>query len=153
MVAYVYYSLKIEYYEDDPDLPIFERISPNRKQLYSVEDIVHILLHPDIHSSPVTCKKVPTSICESVSFIISFNSLDNKDDILSDDLGVWKNNGIDTTCVKVKRSHSSKEVTYVEKCNSSAAVHSVKRVYRIHGTDNSLKKITAYIYGMSILNR
>ena len=59
MVAYVYYSLKIEYYEDDPDLPIFERISPNRKRLYSVEDIVHTLLHPDIHSSPVTCKKVP----------------------------------------------------------------------------------------------
>ena len=130
-----------------------QRCAPPIIFIFLLPCIVHTLLHPDIHSSPVTCKKVPTSICESVSFIISLNSLDNKDDILSDDLGVWKNNGIDTTCVKVKRSHSSKEVTYVEKCNSSAAVHSVKRVYRIHGTDNSLKKITAYIYGMSILNR
>ena len=47
-----------------------------------------------IHSSPVTCKKVPTSICESVLFIISLNSLDNKDDILSDDLGVCETDKI-----------------------------------------------------------
>ena len=61
---------------------------PTRSRLYSVEDIVQILLHPALQSSNICCRRVPTSISESVSFVIDLNSLDNKDDILSDDLGV-----------------------------------------------------------------
>jgi hypothetical protein len=76
----------IEYYDSDEDLPIYERISANKRRLYSVEDIASILLNPNLDSSSVVCKKVPTSICESVSFIIDLKSLENQDDILSDDL-------------------------------------------------------------------
>jgi hypothetical protein len=123
-------------------LPIYERISANKRRLYSVEDIASILLNPNLDSSSVVCKKVPTSICERVSFIMDIKSLENQDDILSDDLGVWKNNGIDTTYINVTMS-SSKEIESIVKCNmKSAATYSIKRVYRIHCTDNSLKKIT-----------
>ena len=42
-------------------------------------------------------------------------------------------------------------VTDVKKLKSSDSfieACSVKRVYRVHNTDTTLKKITAYIYGM-----
>ena len=46
--------------------------------------------------------------------------------------------------VKKVIKSSSKDV-------QSANTYMVKRVYRIHGTDKSLRKTTAFIYGMSII--
>ncbi len=140
-----------EYYRADPELPIFERISPSRKRLYSVEDIVKRLLQPSLQSSKFISSKVPTSICENVAFVVDLDRLDDKADVLSDDMGVWKNNGVDTTYVRVSFSQSHGQVELVEKCGSpgvgSAPTYSVKRVYRTHATDGSLKKLTAYVYG------
>ena len=74
--------------------------------------------------------------------------LENQEDVLADDMGVWKNNGVDTSYVHA--TLSEKKVTSVEKCgphSSSANAYKVKRVYRTHATDGTLKKLTAYIYG------
>lgn len=63
-------------------------------------------------------------------------------------MGVWKNNGVDTTYVRVTMGKSSVHV--VQKCSAKdrkSGTYSVKRVYRTHATDKSLKKITAFIYG------
>jgi len=87
--------------------------------------------------------KVPTSISESVVFVVNPDCLDVQEDILADDMGVWKNNGIDTTSVNVTfQDLLPKEVKKL----SSKDVHSTKQVYRIHGTDQS-QKITPYLYG------
>ncbi len=138
-----------EYYCDDPNLPILERIAPSRKRLYSVEDTVRIVLHPTLQSSKFASTKVPTSINDSVSFIVDLDRLDDQSDVLADDMGVWNNNGVDTTYVRVALSESRVEV--VEKCGPlgefSAKTYLVKRVYRTHGTDASLKKLTAYVHG------
>ena len=124
-----------EYYNS---LPILERIIYSKKRLYSVEDIVKVLLHPDLRSSPYITTKVPTSISESVSFVIDLDKLENKDDVhvLSDEIGVWKNNGVDTTYVRV--AFCGSRVKKVEKCSQPGS-YSVKRVYRVHGTDRTLK--------------
>ena len=84
------------------------------------------------------------SICESVSFMIDIDQLE-REDILSDDMGVWKNNGVDTTFVRV--AISKNKVKRVAKCTSPGS-YSVKRVYRTHGTDKSLKKRTTFLYGV-----
>ena len=66
--------------------------------------------------------------------------------------GVWKNNRVDTSFVKVTMERSS--VRAVVKCSSKdqkSGTYSVKRVYRTHGTAKSLKKITAFINGVQIL--
>ena len=47
--------------------------------VYSVEDIVKLLLHTDLWSSRYITTKVPTSISESASFLID---LDKQDDVL-----------------------------------------------------------------------
>ena len=91
---------------------------------------------------------MPTSISEGVSFVVNLNSLENKDDVSADDMGVWKNNGVDTTYVRVTMGKSS--VDLVQKCSekdTKPGTYSVKRIYRVHATDKSLKKITACIYG------
>ena len=41
--------------------------------------------------------KFATSICDNVSFVIHLDRLEDKRDVLSDDMGSWKNNGVDTT--------------------------------------------------------
>jgi len=136
------------YYGDDHDLPILERICHTRKRLYSVEEIVRILLNPSLKSSKFLCSKVPTSISEGVSFVVDLNSLENADDLSSDDMGVWRNNRVDTAYAEVTMGKSS--VHLVKKCSAKdtkSNTYKVKRVYRVHATDNTLKKITAFIYG------
>ena len=138
-----------EYYLADPDLPIFERIRASRKRLYSVQDVAQILLSPSLLSSKFICSKVPTSICDNVAFIIHLDRLEDKKDVLADDMGSWKNNGVNTTQICVSLSES--EVESVEKCDvndeNGLPTYSIKRVYRTHTTDGTLKKLTAYIYG------
>ena len=142
-----------EYYNDDLSLPILERIGLSRRRVYTVEDIVQILLNPKLPSSKFICTEVPTLIHESVSFVVDVEQLDNVDDVLADDMGVWKNNGVDTNYVRI--SVSECKVDKVEKCTplreSPTNVYRVKRVYRIHSTDGSLKKLTTYVYGMLTL--
>ena len=115
--------------------------------MYTVEDIVQLLLFPGLQASQFTCSKVPTSIHKSVSFI---NHLEDQKDVVADDMGVWKNNGVDTTRVAVTFSEDHvKEVKRLSSSLSSGGkIYSVKRVYRTHATDGALKKITSYLYGM-----
>lgn len=137
------------YYNGNKDFPVLEKISIRRKRIYSVEDIARILLNPLLKSSKFVATKVPTSISESVSFVVHLDSLEAQEDIVADDMGVWRNNGVDLTQVRVTfqnccpmevRKVSSKDV-------HSANMYCVKGVYRIHLTDQSLRKITAFVYG------
>ena len=77
------------YYNGDKGLPILERIQLHRKRLYSVKDVARILLHPLMKSSKFVAIKVPTSISESVSFVVNLDCLDAHEDVLPDDMGVW----------------------------------------------------------------
>lgn len=140
------------YYNNDKEMPVLEKLTMERKRLYSVEDIVKLLLHPDLKHSKFVATKVPTMISNSVSFIVNLDRLEVPDDILSDDMGVWKNNGTDKTYVNVTFEDSAvrKVMKSSPKDVQSTNTYMVKRVYRIHGTDKSLRKTTAFIYGMYI---
>lgn len=138
-----------EYYEGDRALPVFAKISSFRKRLLSVEDTVVCLLHP-VHNLSYLCQKTPVTVNHNTIFLVDCNKLEDKRDIESDDLGVWWNNRVDTTVISVQRN--SKRVTKVVKCGrnakgSSETVFNLKGVYRVHGTDKSFRKITAYVLG------
>ena len=92
-------------------MPIFERIPPSRKRLYSIEDIVQLLLHPPLRVSRFISTCVPTSVCESVTFVVDVDHLENQDDVLANDMGVWKNNGVDMNYVHA--TLSERKVTSV----------------------------------------
>ena len=138
-----------EFYEQDPQLPIYERIPSSRKWLYSIEDIVRILLNSRKTSSRLLCSKVPTSISSNVAFVVDTSKLEDAEDVMADDMGVWKNNRVDTGYVRV--STADGVITQVEKCgpptSQSAQTYTVKRIYHNHGTNPSLRKLTARLYG------
>ena len=114
-----------EFYDEDPQLPIYERIASSRKQIYTTENIVQILFNPCLSSSGLLCSKVPCSVSHDVAFVVDTNKLDDKEDILSDNMGVWKNNLVDKGYVRV--SVAEHKVTRVEKCgpptSHSAPIH------------------------------
>ena len=62
-------------------------------------------------------------------------------------MGVWKNNGVKTSHLRITVDESS--VTSVQKGSAKdrkSSTYSIKRVYTTHATDKSLNKIT-FIYG------
>ena len=108
------------------------------------------------HCSPPTISRptkvrvcVPTSIYQSVSFVVNLDHIDSHKDVLADDMGVWKHNGVDTVLVSV--TFTEEHIQMVRRLNLSippgGQMYSVKHVYRTHATDSTLKKVTAYIYG------
>jgi len=136
------------YYNDDKELPILERISKEKKHLYTVEDIAKLLLNPKLKSSKFVTNKVPTMICSSVSFVVDLDSLDAKEDIMSDDMGVWRNNRTDRIDFEVTFQNCA--VKDIRKCSSdflSPNRYMLKRVYHTHLTCQTLRKITAFIHG------
>ena len=134
------------YYDNDEGLPVYEWLSSKSKRLYSPEQLFKILLDPKLQSSDVLCSKVPTSISSSVVFIVDVNKLDDPNDLLCDDMGVWRNNRVDRGGYVV--SMSGEQVNTVEKSLSNEeGAYILKRVYRVHGTNNRLKKLTVCVYG------
>ena len=66
------------------------------KRVYGIEDIVCILLNPSPNTLGVLCSKVPTGISVNIAFIVDTSKLEDENDLLADDMGVWKNNRVDT---------------------------------------------------------
>jgi len=62
------------YYNGDKAIPM---LPIERKRLYSAEDILKLLLHSDLKSSRFVATKVPTMICNSVSFVVKDAKLAN----------------------------------------------------------------------------
>ena len=90
-----------EYYEGDQRLPIFCRVMANRKRLLSTEDTIACLLKPKLNPKFIY-RKVPTAIHHYVCFVVDTNALQDSDDLLSDDMGVWRNNGVEHIKVSIR---------------------------------------------------
>lgn len=62
--------------ESESDTRVYE-VPPEK---YSVEDIVRILLNPNIDHANI-CKKRPWSVSTSASYIVDLDSLQHPDDV------------------------------------------------------------------------
>ena len=144
-----------EYYNGDRSLPIFMRIKPNKKRLFTYEDVVMAILWSNLSKKHV-CSRVPVAISHNVSFLVDTSKLGDSQDVLSDDMGSWKNNRVDNIVVKVQKTNE--EVKSVEKVKGSVVptsggsnrYYTLKRVYRTLNIDSTLKKIIATVSGMSL---
>lgn len=131
-------------------MPIYELIPSSRRHLYSATDIIYILLSPHMNDSNLICSRVPTSIQKNGSFVVDTAKLGERTDFLANDMGVWINNGVDTKYYSVSVSGNG-EIESVSPANvGGLSVYTMNRVYRIHGTNRSLKKLTAEIECMLI---
>ena len=75
------------------------------------------------------------------------NTLEDPNDILCDDMGMWINNGVGSGQYDV--SIVNGEVNTIQKSSSdNEAAYTLKRVYRVHKNYDGLKKLTVSIFGM-----
>ena len=106
-----------------------------RKEFTASRKLSRILLNPMLDTLGVLCSKVPTSISGNkiMSFVVDTSKLEHKDDIIANDMVMWKNNHVDRE--KVVATVSTSRVTCVDKCSGqgSTLTHTVNRLYRIHG--------------------
>ena len=84
---------------------------------------------------------MPVSIERNVSFIIDTAKLEDPADVLSDDMGVWRHNGVNTAYLNVSVTCDKVSVEKTEEAISDQT-YTIKRAYRAHGTNRSLKKLT-----------
>ena len=134
-------------------LPIFTRINQSRKRLFNIEDIVSTLLWPTLEKKFI-CKRVPVVVCHNVCFLVDTDTLSDPADVLCDDMGAWKNNRVDSVAVVV--SQNENEITNVKRINPSVRLntnmYTLQRVYRIHKTDSTLRKIISTMFGKSFMS-
>ena len=94
------------------------------------------------------CSKVPTTIYHNAMFLVDTAVLDDPRDLDCDDMGVWYNNRVDTVNVAVSKDSSTvMQATKVQRSANKPESYTLKRVYRVHGTDKSLRKLTVSIFG------
>jgi len=64
------------FYEQDPQLPIYQRIPSNKKWIwiYCTEDLARILLNPTLD---LVSTKVPSSISNNVAFVVDTRKLED----------------------------------------------------------------------------
>ena len=117
LLYHIFSESEPEYYDDNPALPIYECISSKCRQLWANID------DPKLQSSKWVCSSVPTFTSSSVEFVVDTNRLKDKNDLLCDDMGVWKHSAVDTGKYVVKTLNG--EVMSTVKSSSDEA-YSVK---------------------------
>ena len=84
-----------------------------------------------------------------MSSLVNTEELSDPQDILSDNMGAWKNNRVNSIRMKVVKT--AEEVAIVKRIESHVKqtlhMYRLQQVYRVHRTDNTLKKIIATLYG------
>ena len=100
-----------EYYEGDQRLPIFCRVRANRQRLLSTEDTIACVLKPKLNPMFI-CRKVPTAIHHNVCFVVDTSALQDSHDLLSDDMGVWRNNWVERIKVSVRKGKKQRCQTH-----------------------------------------
>ena len=89
-------------------------------------------------------------VSSNVVFVVDVNKLDDPNDVLCDDMGVWRNNGVDSGCYVVTVSDNGQVATVRKFVANDPAAYILKHVYRMHGTNTGLKKLIVSNFGMLI---
>ena len=72
-------------------------------------------------------------------FVVNTQKLKHKDDVKSDDMGVWVNNRVDVTDFQYDESR--------RKVTRNKGGYTLKRVYYKHGHEPNLRKIVSSVKG------
>ena len=129
MLAISIYS----YFENDSSIPIYSRTAPS----YLAESAVEVIFNT---SYDKISSKQPIGVTESSTFIVDTSKLGHKDDIRSDDLGVWRNGGVKSQYCSVTFSDGRVTKALKLSCKPSAmrsSVYRVKRSYWHHADDKT----------------
>ena len=121
----------------------------NPPSKYSAEQILRILLDPNIPDTKV-CSKRPTNIMQSATYVVNITKLTDPDDVKNDNFGVWKHSGShpSTYMVNVEKDGYIR----IEKCAAGATglnVVYLRRLHSVHPSNIQFKRLIAFVSGMS----
>ena len=132
---------KEKYLHNDRRLPIYDVC--NSGCIYS--EAVKILLVGD---QSLVCSQQPIL---NYMFLVNLMSLDDPDDIKSDDCGHWVHNGCKSTCVAVKSQNRKvinvKSLGKLISPDENSSVYCLVRTYYAHDPHDDFKRILYHIFG------
>ena len=128
--------------EEDSSQPVYE-IPPSK---YSAEQVIKILLRAE---NSKICRKKPTSVCGSATYVVDVRSLRCQDDIKKDEFGIWNYSGSHPQPFKVHENDHDDLI--VEKCCPGVSGKNVVLLRRLHCTHPSnakFKRLICFLTGM-----
>ena len=129
-----------EFYNGRETLPVFDW---NPKAKTPIE-IFHILMKPA--EDLTTCKSVPSLISHNVCFLLDVRNLASKNDWKSDDMGSWKNNGVQHLHYHVGQDEDVSLENH-ENREKAGKMFTMKRIYYRNNSSPDVKKIVSLIEG------
>ena len=133
-----------KYLHDDESLPIYDI----RNSGCTYSEAVKILLDGD-HS--IACSKQPILVENNYMFLVNLTSLNDPDDIKSDDCGHWVHNGRKSTYVAVKSQNGKvsnvKSIVKPMPPDENGTVYCLVRTYYIHDPHGDFKRVFYHIFG------
>jgi hypothetical protein len=108
----------------------------------SVQEVLPtLLMQPDLAK---TCSRIPTSISDDVCFLLDTNKLASQQDWKCDDMGSWKNNGVQRHVLPTPRND---EEPFIQNALDDSVQHAVKRIYFKNKSCPDLKKYVSFLEG------
>ena len=143
-IVYILFCSQVgELYKGRENLPVFSW----RKNVISPLEILEELLKP--RNNGTTCSAVPSNISHNVCFMVDVDSLKSCNDWKSDDMGVWKNNGVQY----FRMGMENDAVFQIDKNDVLADGinhYVIKRTYYKNKSSPDLRKIVSILLGKII---
>ena len=131
---------EVTYLHGDESLPVYGTFSDG----CTYSEAVTILLNPDEHR---ICKNQPIHVDQNCTFVVDLNSLDNPEDIKSDDCGHWKHKGRKSTEVQVTLSKGKVvSVKSSTESDENSQCYKLVRVYYSHDPYDDFKRTFYYLF-------
>ena len=115
---------------------------------YSAEQIIRILLNPNIDSLKI-CQERPTSVNKSSTYVVNITMLGHPDDIKKDSFGKWNHSGSHTVPFHTKILDDG--YIELERCAAGASgdnVYYLRRLHSTHPSNSSCRRLIALISGL-----
>lgn len=131
------------YLHGDKSLPIYGTFSDG----CTYSEAVTILLNPDENR---ICTNQPIHVDQNCTFVVDLNSLENPDDVKSDDCGHWIHNGRKSTrvAVSIKREKvvSVKCTTKLKPPDENSKCFTLVRIYYYHDPHEDFKRTFYFLF-------
>lgn len=132
-----------ELHKGRENLPVFSW----RKNVISPLEILEELLKP--RNNGTTCSAVPRNISHNVCFMVDVDSLKSSNDWKSDDMGVWKNNGVQYFRMGMEND-AVFQIDEDDVLEDGINHYIIKRTYYKNKSSPDLRKIVSILQGKII---
>ena len=134
-------STPIEYYDNDPELPLFGQMDSG----CPLHTIVQTLLANEVDMCHV-CKVQPLGVMRNAAFLIDLDEV-HFEDLKADDLGSWKATGTKRTYFRFTRSKAIQYASGKPTGSSTSKYFLLTRRYFVHQTCDRYHRLIADIKG------